>query len=170
MVNASNNNNDLYTMFYMAEALYISAETTVPLASDPNNFRNGDAIAAHFITVYLINTAFAIELYLKCLAYIEKNKYKYGHNLYILFTDLSKENQYRLTADFAKTGNQYDLPSLLKEAGDTFNNFRYLFEDIKNKFNSFRIPNFIPIIRNRISELRSDLTIENYRVDKNESI
>ncbi len=151
---------DLYTMFYMAEAFYLSAEKSAPLGYNPEIFKSGDAICAHFITVYFINTAFAIELYLKCLACIEKNEYKSGHNLYELFCDLSEENQRILTVDFQKTGHMYSLPSLLKQSGNTFENFRYLFEDIKNKLNPFSIQGAIPIIRKRISELNEELIME----------
>ncbi len=157
--------NDLYTIFYMAEAFYLSAETSVPLANNPERFKSGDAVAGHLITVYFVNIAFAIELYLKCLACIEQKEFKSGHNLYELFCDLSEENQRKLAADFNELGSAYSLPSLLQEAGNTFQNFRYMFEDIKSKFNSFRVQRVIPIIRKRISELNAELITEDFGFD-----
>lgn len=110
------------------------------------------------------HACFALELYLKCLLTIE-GKHLKGHNLKVLFMNLSKNtrdtlekrhndvlDRDALLQDRLKKQNlPIDLMSLLEEAKDFYSIARYVFEDISDRgAYGFNLWNFTENIRHYI--------------------
>lgn len=89
------------------------------------------------------NGAFALESYLKCLRMLECGEYLEGHDLQLLFTDLpdalrkeieERHLKYELKHPVFKkmqaAGIATDLHSLLKVGKDSFQEFRYAYEEL----------------------------------------
>jgi HEPN domain-containing protein len=70
----------------------------------------------------MILSAFSVELYLKCLLWIECEQYPASHDLKELFSQLKRETRHALRkqhdASPTRPGN---LEDLLEKGGDTFN-------------------------------------------------
>jgi|SRR3989344_2165368 hypothetical protein len=99
------------------------------------------------ISPILVNIAFACELYLKCLLCLRTSKSTKGHNLHKLFMQLSQNDRERIEVIFNErvrcsaiaTRVRHEFPSLdfrlnsiLREAADTFVNWRYPHETTPN--------------------------------------
>ena len=111
------------------------------------------------------NAAFTLELYLKCLLVIERDEYFEGHDLKRFFCRLKGRTQNLLRAhhaefikdkpDFkamAQSGRKVDLETLLKEARNSFMEFRYAYEEPYGKETSFALGGLILGIKQIIFE------------------
>ena len=89
------------------------------------------------------NAAFALESYLKCLRTIDLGEYLEGHDLKLLYDDLSEESRTEIERRHAKceqalpifgimrkSGIHTDLRSLLESGRNAFQDFRYAYEEI----------------------------------------
>jgi hypothetical protein len=101
-----------------------------------------------FLNPYIVNAAFALELYLKVLLYGQRNKWENSHELHGLFTKLSRQSQesiksrFRATTsevqymtvrdtvrkDTALTDFDWDIDVLLANSSHAFVQWRYPFE------------------------------------------
>jgi|SRR5262245_5853139 len=123
-------------------------------------------------SVYVVNAAFAVELYLKCLLAVESGQIPETHNLKELFNQVSRESRDKirkrhkelasnhavLSGARERVGIKTDLDSLLEDSQDLFTHFRYLFEGVRNRTKpiGFALDLFGQIVRNRILDLRSE--------------
>lgn len=92
--------------------------------------------------VVAVNSAFALELYLKCLIAIERGSFAWGHDLRELYYQLSSEARSDIEMQHRKLENtsdvfalarargvETDVASLLNLGRNAFELFRYAFED-----------------------------------------
>lgn len=116
--------------------------------------------------VLAVNSALALELYLKCLRTIEVGSFPWGHELDAQFRDLNSDTQEELRrrhdeaaaaapffSDLRARGIDTDLDSLLAMGRKTFVNFRYAFEnDPAAKDDKWALDAFVIIVRGYILE------------------
>jgi len=118
---------------------------------------------------YGVNGAFSVELYLKCLLTVEGGQVPITHNLKFLFQQLSRESRGKLRkihnrlvlddptmSELRRCGRKTDLDSLLEEAQDVFEQFRYIYDgfpDVTREY-GFALNIFAGCLRNRILDLR----------------
>lgn len=112
----------------------------------------------------MVLSAFAAELYLKCLLLLEGTKPPREHNLYKLFLALSADAQTQVKAQWteAMAATEHiiremettynltvprDLDTALLECGDSFELLRYVFEGHQVKFYITQLP---LVVRNTI--------------------
>jgi hypothetical protein len=137
-----------------------------------------------------MNAAYALEAYLKCLAFLEKGAFQKTHDFVILFNDLEKRTQQELKEQHDKEavgdsrfaaaqrqGIPSDLDTLLQVGKDSFVKFRYAFEGNGNKtvfglgkFMRIVRKKFLPLNRNgkRLDECwRGDSRLINYSLKAN---
>lgn len=125
-------------------------------------------------SVSITTQAFALELYLKCLRYIEVNDFTFGHVLIELFEKLSEENKNKIIIIYKELLNrdvsmieiekqfgasmeiETDFHVLLKSASKAFVEYRYLFELDPKENGYFNISNHIFSVRKLILELRPE--------------
>ena len=126
-----------------------------------------------FLVVPLIvNSAFTVELYLKCLITIENGGYGREHNLYNLFNLLSNDSKKFITAKYNELTSadpivmamkqhfngviKFDIVSVLKDIADAFIAYRYHFENSqKDGFaNSWNIRT---AVKKRILDLKPNI-------------
>jgi len=123
-------------------------------------------------SVYVVNAAFAVELFLKCLLAVESGQIPETHNLKDLFNQVSKESRGKirkrhneralnhavLSGTRERVGIKTDLDSLLEDSQDVFTHFRYLFEGVQNRTKplGFVLDLFGQIVRDRILDLRPE--------------
>lgn len=109
-----------------------------------------------YIAPFIVNAAFSIELYLKCLYMIENNKpSRYTHNFFDIYKHLSNDSKGFIEAVFNMLLEQDSLfkelqkripstdtefESILREAGNAFARWRYSYE---GKLTSFPSSNSI---------------------------
>jgi hypothetical protein len=96
----------------------------------------------------IVNSSLSLELYLKCLLSLEKGDYTRGHEIVKLFNDLSIDRRTRIKELFAEEFNRiphlvylrqqakdkkkYEIEQILQQANNTFVEWRYAFEGLKN--------------------------------------
>lgn len=138
--------------------------------------RSDDAPLIHGIPAYALY-AFSLELYLKCVIAIEKNKPARGHKLYELYKQIGFENQNRLKELYKLAvapglykhqlfyyalkqegidgvADPTDLEAVLKVSTDAFTALRYFHEHESKKGAAFQAGAVPRAIRNLIFELR----------------
>ncbi|MCF8495200.1 MAG: hypothetical protein K9G62_00870 [Alphaproteobacteria bacterium] len=100
-----------------------------------------------FITPYVVNASFSLELNLKLLVFYETNKWPKGHNLLELFKKLSADKQKEIKDAFIEKsknsrelqeilkrleegdfGIEWELQNLLDRSSQAFETWRYAFE------------------------------------------
>ena len=123
-----------------------------------------------------VNSALALELFLKCLRTIESGSFSKGHEFDQQYYDLQKTTRDEIRrrhdkieanapffADLRKRGFKTDLDSLLKMGRKTFVNFRYAFEPaaVAQK-TMWALDDFMRIIRNMILEKHPEWTPTGY--------
>lgn len=123
-----------------------------------------------FMFPWTMNAAFCIELYLKCLAWLETGKYNNReHKLWELFCCLPKNTQdslalaYQMDVDQdpvrqtlkAQKGKPIDLVSELKASTSAFVIVRYAFEDTPDA-TSFGVGPLADRLREKILSLRPE--------------
>lgn len=100
-----------------------------------------------FITPYVVNAAFSLELNLKLLVFYETNKWPKGHYLLNLFKKLSLDKQNEISKKFMERSKnsqelqfilrelknngfeiEWELQSLLDRSSQAFETWRYAFE------------------------------------------
>jgi hypothetical protein len=127
-------------------------------------------------SVMAVNSALALEVFLKCLRTIESGSFFKGHEFDEQFSDLpeSTQNEIRRRHDkiearspfftkMRKEGFKTDLDSLLKMEKKTFIHFRYAFENNPAaKTTVWALDDFMRIVRNLILEKHPDWTPEGY--------
>lgn len=108
---------------------------------------------------FIVNASFSLELYLKCLIFIENSCFNNKtHRLDKLFEVISKENQIvvrtffeniitnsqipnnkKITDEFKKLDSKFnwDFKYLLEKNSDAFENWRYIHENKKTCFYAF---------------------------------
>jgi len=122
-----------------------------------------------------VNSALALELYLKCLCTIESGFFFKGHEFDEQYLDLSpsikdelrrRHEKAEANEFFAKMradGYKTDLDSLLKIGRDTFIHFRYAFEkDIAAKGTAWALDSFMLDVREIILDRHPEWTPTNY--------
>ena len=95
--------------------------------------------ASKFVSAIAVNSAFSLELYLKCLLHIDRRKMYSIHQLVCLFKQLSpkrKDQIEKLYAAEHSTGES--LTKILEESDTAFEDWRYKFEGIKSKIGTGR--------------------------------
>jgi hypothetical protein len=113
-----------------------------------NSASVGEEIRIPFIPGVVLS-AFALELYLKCILAIEGNEEK-GHNHSKLFSQISQKAQddiksaYKIQRQSQNAINdeqdlreyipeqEFDFDSVLRDCGDAFTSFRYVYESFGN--------------------------------------
>ena len=109
-----------------------------------------------------MNSAFACEIYLKCLFFLEQGKTIWGHDLAKLFSNLQAETQAAITTRFdtANSANMKERAAImvlktgrtmptffaetLVEAAKAFKGWRYIFEkDKPMAYALFPLPQFL---------------------------
>jgi hypothetical protein len=81
----------------------------------------------------VVMEALAVELYLKCLSQIERSGYRHGHDLRLLFDDLSAESRASIRRHYDEIQGTLDwepvtLDEALDRSADAFIEFRYVYE------------------------------------------
>jgi len=134
---------------------------------------NNDTTHMHTIAgPSMVLAAFAAELYLKCLVYLESGKRTYGHNLKALYRELSPASRKRIRelwdkhiptklgmfAHF-KTLTGFDVPHDLEWALSTgargFEQLRYIYEEEDPK-GFFILGDFPAMLRRIIVEMKPE--------------
>lgn len=130
-------------MDYTAKDIYQSANNFLAASNALNEKLTLTNDIGTYIAPIITNTAFSIELYLKCLYLIEKGKPAKGHFLDKLYRDLTKETReiIEVTYDMLVPQSQTiallkqkvpnmktDLESVLKEMSNSFVKWRYSYE------------------------------------------
>lgn len=123
-----------------------------------------------------VNSALALELFLKCLRTIESGSFSKGHEFDQQYYDLQKSTQDEIRerhdkieacspffADLRKRGFKTDLDSLLKMGRNTFINFRYAFEPgaVAQK-TIWALDDFMRLVRIMILEKHPEWTPSGY--------
>lgn len=130
-------------MNFSAKEIYDQANNFLAASNVLNEkLRETDDIGT-YIAPIITNTAFCIELYLKCIYMIEKGQPAQGHFLDKLYRKLSKESRdlieaiYNMLLPKSQTDMflkqqmpemKTDLDSVLKEMSSAFIKWRYSFE------------------------------------------
>ena len=122
-----------------------------------------------------VNSALALELYLKCLCTIESGFFFKGHEFDEQYLDLSQsiKDELRRRHDKAETneffakmradGYKTDLDSLLSIGRNTFIHFRYAFEkDVATKGTAWALDSFMFDIREIILDRHPEWTPTGY--------
>lgn len=118
--------------------------------------------------VLAVNSAFAFELYLKCLITLERDSFEGGHDLQKLYDQLSPETRRELESahrqiEISSTalegararGVKTDVISLLEVGRNAFTLFRYAFEDTEDSV--WGLEGVMLLVRKRILEKHLDL-------------
>lgn len=121
---------------------------------------------------WVVNSAFTIELYLKCLITIENGVYREEHNLYKLFDVLSRDSRKIIALKYdelvssdptsSAMNKQFngtlklDVASVLKDMAKAFTKYRYGFETLPQSgfMNSGIIQR---VVVQRILDLKPDI-------------
>lgn len=150
---------DPATVFVQADAFDRAAARLRP--------GRGDATAD--VAPYLMTSAFACELYLKCLLLLAKGKYPQIHNLAALWNDLPADEAERVLRlhrrfyrDFVPDADDADVrfEAIVRDARDAFQISRYLFEGGFAAGASDGVPDLTPVVtavRGRILALEPGL-------------
>lgn len=163
---------DAYQIFQGAEASLYACRIL-----DAHHKRHRDPHISQ--SVMAVNSALALELFLKCLRMIESGGFHKRHELDQLFRDLQKSTQHEIrrrhdeiqsSAErgpfFAKLradGFKTDLESLLKVGRKTFEHFRYAFDpQIVAQKTTWALDDFMRIVRNMILEKHPEWTPVGY--------
>ena len=123
-----------------------------------------------------VNSALALELYLKCLRTIETGNFFKGHEFDEQYFDLEEstrneiqrrhaeiEAKSQFFEDMRTRGFQTDLASLLSEGRNTFIHFRYAFEKNPSAQNTaWALDDFMLIVRAIVLERRPKWTPKGY--------
>jgi hypothetical protein len=130
-------------MSYTAKDIYNSANNFLAAANVLNEKLSETNDIGTYIAPIITNTAFTIELYLKCIYMIEKGRPTQGHYLDKLYGQLSKESRDMIEAIYDMLVSQSptvmilkqkvpdmrtDLNSVLKEMSRAFIKWRYSYE------------------------------------------
>lgn len=105
---------------------------------------NGDS---DFITPYIVNASFSLELNLKLLIFSDTGEWPKGHNLLDLFSKFNESKQEDINQSFIEHSNnspelknllqalqekdfaiEWELKNLLEKSGKAFETWRYAFE------------------------------------------
>jgi len=129
---------------YSAEEIYNTANSFLAASNALNQKLSETNDVGTYIAPIITNTAFSIELYLKCIYMIEHKKPAPNiHQLDKLYQKLSEENRIVIKMIFdmlvpqSKTdmtlkekipGTELNLDSVLKDMSSAFINWRYSFE------------------------------------------
>lgn len=148
-------------VFEQAERFHLTAMVLSERFRETNN--------ASYIMTMCVNSAFAIELYLKCLLFIEKGKYPDRiHKLDELFNKVSHKNQKILCEYYNKFTDEgrikskileihpdrkTDLISELSESANAFTLIRYIFD---NKHFVYTVGDLKNPLHRLIMELKSE--------------
>jgi hypothetical protein len=123
-----------------------------------------------------VNSALALELFLKCLRTIESGSFSKGHEFDEQFRDLNESTQNEIKRrhdqiaandkffeDLRSRGFKTDLDSLLKMGRKTFVHFRYAFEENPSaKDTVWGLDDFMLIVRDIILERHPDWKPKGY--------
>src|ERR1700730_3377853 len=166
----------------------MSRQTTLVSADPHQIFQSGEAFLnvcrtvdaeihergnPHLLPLAMaVNSALALELFLKCLRTIESGGFSKGHEFDRQYYDLQESTREEIGrrhgkieasspffADLRKRGFKTDLDSLLKMGRQTFVNFRYAFEPaaVAQK-TTWALDDFMLIIRDVILEKNPEWT------------
>jgi hypothetical protein len=130
-------------------------------------------------SVMAVNSALALELFLKCLRMIESGGFFKRHELDQLYRDLQKSTRDEIRrrhdeiqasakygpffADLRKRGFKTDLDSLLKMGRKTLEDFRYAFDpQIVAQKTTWALDDFMIIVRDIILEKHTEWTPKGY--------
>jgi len=156
---------ELPDMFLHAETFYRAIDII---------HRHDRAVVAQISLPLMVLTAFASELYFKCIIFVETGKLTKGHYLYDLFQKLSPKSQRRLSElwdrvtapreetlrkvekDLGRTIPR-DLRGNLIEGSKSFEDLRYLYEREKPKKFLFNLGDLPRPLRMLVLELKPDL-------------
>ncbi|GGI11526.1 hypothetical protein [Gottfriedia solisilvae] len=130
-------------MNYNAKAVYDSANNFLVASNALNEKLSETNDIGTYIAPIIVNTAFSIELYLKCIYMIENGQPIQGHFLDKLYRKLSKESREMIEAIYDMLVPQSptvmilkqkipdmktDLDTVLKDMSSAFIKWRYNFE------------------------------------------
>ena len=92
-------------------------------------------IKPEFAPAFIINAAFACEVYIKRIYELRKKKYEATHNLSVLYKQLHNKDQHQINKVYKQLRNQNDAdenPEKIKDAiktiANAFVDWRYLYE------------------------------------------
>jgi hypothetical protein len=117
--------------------------------------------------VEVVNHSFSVELYLKSLMILLKKEYHTGHDLESLFKKLPLDSQESILEYYKSNFILYrrnmrthgmekpDLMQLLREAKNTFVDYRYQFESSNN--HPYELSHFAFCVRNEILKHKPEL-------------
>ena len=159
---------DPHLIFQSAEAFFNALRTLDTAAKRGNPFI--------FPLTMAVNSALALELYLKCLRTIEAGNFLKGHEFDEQYFDLEKstkneiqrrhdeiETNSQFFADIRARGFKTDLASLLKMGRKTFVHFRYAFENNPSAQDTiWALDDFMLIVRDIVLERHPEWTPKGY--------
>src|SRR5580692_7426892 len=92
---------------------------------------NARRAATYLVAATVVNSAFSLELYLKCLYHIETGKRRQTHELYEIFFDLLSQPKQQLIENLY---NKQPIPGvslrkILERSNNAFDDWRYKFEE-----------------------------------------
>ena len=120
--------------------------------------------------VFATFEALALELYLKCLIFLDTGQYKRGHDLFKLFKVLPLKTQAELkhahdeylskwpqfVAQAKRSNHPTDLEGLLILGRSSFMDFRYVYETAGTKKRVFGLHGLSVCIRERILKIKPE--------------
>jgi hypothetical protein len=139
-------------------------------ASEQHLRHTSNPHAFYMAPASMVLSAFAIELFLKCLLLLEGKKVKRIHSLDVLYQMLGRSQRRRIEKVWDKEArpkviqlNQRfgfdhpsDLPNALVKCGQTFRDMRYSYEDPDRQL--FYLGELPPILRRAIVDIRPEWT------------
>jgi hypothetical protein len=131
-----------------------------------------DATMGNLSIPISVNSSFSIELLLKCLHVLLLKNFVRGHNLSALFLAIPIKQQARIRKIYhagllasgvpsipGESGSEiYDLDKLLSEQALTFEELRYLFEDMKAK-RAYSLNGFAGSLIKTILEIKPEWSV-----------
>jgi hypothetical protein len=159
---------DPHLIFQAGEAFLNACRTLDKAAKSGNSYILKSVMA--------VNSALALELFLKCLRTIESGSFFKGHEFDQQYFDLQESTQDEIKrrhaereardqffAEMRKEGFKTDLDSLLAMGKDTFIRFRYPFENsLATKRTVWALDDFMLDVRDIILEKHPKWTPKGY--------
>jgi hypothetical protein len=131
-----------FSIFKSAEGFFASSNL---LLYNARKFMHNDsscymnAYGSNLFEAAYANLSFSLELYFKCMICLEENNLYYDHNLYLLFTRISKANQIRITNYYESrpylNTEKPPLVEVLIDMADSFERLRYSFQGYNYQYN-----------------------------------